>query len=194
MVLIKTTTGWGSHRGFPGDPVFIYAKKSRISGPRAERIKKIWPTFPPIFPHDYGECHYRIAELSDLDPIVELVDRLLAGHDFFCPRGQHIGYFKYKTILLAFISTRLIGWAVRQKNGSLIHLLVDPDFRGQGIGGHLLKILEPLLIRSKSDQSTGDPYPFYLKHGYEKTSDVRVGKNRNIDLLTKPSEQTASVN
>ncbi|GAJ16634.1 unnamed protein product, partial [marine sediment metagenome] len=126
---------------------------------------------------------YRLAVLSDLEPIIKFVDRLLAGKDFFCPRGQHLGYFKYKTIVVTFDGEKLIGWAVRQKNGSLIHLLVDTDYRGMGIGTHLLKILDPLFIRSKFDQSTGDPLPFYEKHGYHKTSDERIGKHKNIDLL-----------
>lgn len=185
MVLIKTTTGWSSPRGLPGDPVYFTVNRSRIASARTERVKRIWPTFPPVTTHFESGFEYRLAVLSDLDPIVELVDRLLSGRDFFCPRGQHIGYLKYKTILLALTSKRLVGWAVRQKNGSLIHLLVEPEFRGCGIGSHLLKVLQPLFVRSKSDQSTGDPYPFYAKHGYEKTTEERIGKNKTIDLLSK---------
>lgn len=185
MVLIKTESGWSSHKRLPGDPVYFTVKRSRISSVRSERVKKIWPAFPPICPHEHKGYSYRLAVPSDLDSIVELVDRLLSGRDFFCPRGQHIGYFKYKTILLTFDSDRLIGWAVRQKNGSLIHLLVEPEYRGQGIGSHLLNVLEPLFVRSKSDQSTGDPYQFYVKHGYEKTTDERIGKHKNIDLLSR---------
>lgn len=190
MVLIKTETGWRRCRGLPKDPVYFTVKRSRIQSAHSERKKKVWPTFPPICPHYLNGYSYRRAILTDLDSIVELVDRLLSGRDFFCPRGQHLGYFKYKTILLCFDGSKLIGWAVRQKNGSLIHLLVEPDYRGQGIGSNLLEILEPLMVRSKSDQSTGDPYKFYAKHGYEKTSDERVGKNKNIDLLTKASKIT----
>lgn len=193
MVLIKTLTGWSSPRGLPGDPIYYTVSRSRIQSVRAERVKKVWPTFPLVTTHFEGSIQYRLALMSDLDAIVAIVDRLLAGKDFFCPRGQHIGYFKYKTILLAFAETRLIGWAVRQKNGSLIHLLVDPDYRGKGIGSHLLEVLEPLFIRSKSDQSTGDPLGFYEKHGYEKTTDERIGKNKNIDLLSKSTEQAPSV-
>ena len=187
MVLIKTKTGWSQSNRLPGDPIFYHVHRSRISSPRAERVKRIWPSFPPVYPHTRQGYSYRLAVLDDLESIVEFVDRLLSGHDFFCPRGQHIGYFKYKTILVCFKSADLIGWAVRQKNGALIHLLVDPDYRGKGIGSHLLEILEPLLIRSKSDQSTGDPRPFYEKHGYTKDQGERVGKNKNIDLLSKPS-------
>lgn len=186
MVLIKTETGWSKARGMPGDPVFFTVKRSRVQSVRSERQKRIWPAFPPIYPHYHNHNLYRLANVSDLEPIIKLVDRLLAGKDFFCPRGQHVGYFKYKTILLCFDENELIGWAVRQKNGSLIHLLVEPEYRGRGIGSHLLETLRPLFVRSKSDQSTGDPFAFYAKHGYEKTSDERIGKHKNIDLLSKP--------
>jgi len=188
MVLIKTKDGWNVRHKFPGDAEFFSFRRRNIATPRQERVKKIWPTFPPIFGHSFNNLDYRIAHVGDLEPIVNFVDRLLSGKDFFCPRGQHIGYFKYKTILLCFDKSLLIGWAVRQKNGSLIHLLVEPDYRGKGIGSHMLEVLEPLLVRSKSDQSTGDPRAFYEKHGYTDSPDERVGKNKNIDLLSKPAK------
>lgn len=186
MVLIKRKGSWRKSARLPGDPIFYSIARSRILTHHQERQARIWPTFPEIFAHDHKGNSYRLANLSDLDLIVEFVDRLLSGKDFFCPRGQHIGYFNYKTILVCFDGPVLIGWAVRQKNGSLIHLLVDPEYRCQGIGSHLLEELHPLLIRSKSDQSTGDPRPFYEKHGYTKDTGERVGKNLNIDLLSKP--------
>lgn len=185
MALMKTKNGCKVVTRFPGDPVFFHAPKHRIASVRKERKLKVYPEFPPISPHDYNGYHYRLAVLSDLDNIIELVDRLLSGRDFFCPRGQHLGYFKYKTIVLSFDNSTLIGWAVRQRNGSLIHLLVEPSCRGKGVGSHLLKILDPLFIRSKFDQSTGDPLPFYEKHSYHKTTDKRIGKHKNIDLLSK---------
>ncbi len=185
MALMKTKTGCRIITRLPGDPIYFMAPKHRITRERHERVPKVYPTFPPIDPHDFNGYHFRLAALEDLDDIVELVDRLLSGRDFFCPRGQHLGYFKYKTIVLSFDGSQLIGWAVRQRNGSLIHLLVETTYRGAGIGTHLLKILDPLFIRSKFDQSTGDPLPFYEKHGYHKTSDERIGKHKNIDLLEK---------
>lgn len=185
---VRTAEGWKVRHSVPGDPVFYNVHRSFIQSVRTERVKKIWPSFPPISAHTYQGMYYRIAHINDLDPIVSIVDRLLAGKDFFCPRGQHIGYFKYKTILVCFDDSKLIGWAVRQKNGSLIHLLVDPEYRGHGIGGHMLELLEPLFVRSKFDQSTGDPLKFYEKHGYMKTTDERIGKNKNIDLLSRSTE------
>lgn len=185
MALIKKTNGWGVLKVTSTDPDFFWSPVTRCRHARSPAIPKVYPVFPPVLEHKFDGFTYRLAVLTDLDAIVELVDRLLSGKDFFCPRGQHIAYFKYKTIVLCFDIHKTIGWAVRQKAGSLIHLLVDPDYRGKGIGTHLLKILEPLTIRSKSDQSTGDPFPFYEKHGYVKTLPERIGKNKNIDLLSK---------
>lgn len=185
MALMKTKDGVRIVKKFPGDPIFFMAPKHRITRERHERVPKVYPSFPPINTHDFNGYQFRLAVLDDLEDIIELVDRLLSGRDFFCPRGQHLGYFKYKTIVLAFDSARLIGWAVRQRNGSLIHLLVETSYRGKRIGTHLLEILDPLFIRSKFDQSTGDPLPFYEKHGYHKTTDERIGKHKNIDLLSK---------
>jgi len=187
MAYIKRDDGWHIARKLCAESEFFFTRHTRAQRKRSSRVPKVYPTFPPVLDHKYHGHRYRLAELSDLDNIVLFVDRLLSGRDFFCPRGQHISYFKYKTIVICLQSDKLIGWAVRQKAGSLIHLLVDPDCRGHGIGSHLLEILEPLVIRSKSDQSTGDPIKFYEKHGYTKTSDERVGRNKNIDLLSKPT-------
>lgn len=185
MVLYKKKDGWGVLRINSVDPDFVWNPVKRRPRHRKNRVPKVYPKFPRIYQHKLNGMLYRLSVLSDVELVIKFVDRLLAGKDFFCPRGQHIAYYKYKTIVVTFDSSRLIGWAVRQKAGSLIHLLVDPDYRGKGIGTHLLKILNPLTIRSKSDQSTGDPYPFYEKHGYTKTTDERIGRNKNIDLLSK---------
>lgn len=182
---VKTDKGWHVVRSLCADPEFFFTPHLRTRKSRSVRVPKVYPSFPPIEDHLCHGHQYRLACMDDLDLIVEFVDRLLAGRDFFCPRGQHIGYFKYKTIVITYDGPMLIAWAVRQRMGSLIHLLVDPDYRGKGIGSHLLQVLEPLTIRSKSDQSTGDPIKFYEMHGYGKTTDERVGRNKNIDVLSK---------
>lgn len=160
------------------------------------------PEPKPFLPTYYFECTfefenqtiiYRPASIEDLPNICEFVDFWLSGGakrlhipgggaDYFVPRGQQIGYLKYKTTYLAIYNTRIIGWAVKSKNETLIHLLIAAEYRGKGIGGHLLRILNPSFIRSKSDQSTGDPLMFYQKHGYE-IVEAGQGKNKNIDIL-----------
>lgn len=149
--------------------------------------------FPCTFSDELRQITYRPANGSDLPDICKFVDFWLsggakrlkipgAGADYFVPKGQQIGYLKYKTTYLATYSDSIIGWAVKSKNRTMIHLLIVPDYRGKGIGGHLLEILNPEFIRSKSDQSTGDPVEFYQKHGYE-IIHAKEGKHHNIDIM-----------
>ena len=196
MALAKTITGFFRYTtrtvfdpDNADDPFFIFT-------PKPHREPKVYPVFEPIASKTIGDVFYRIAVPDDLNIIRNFTDFWLsgkgyaaripgAGHDYFIPTQQHIGYLKVKTSLLAFIRERLVGWGVRQRDGTLIHLLVASDCRGRGIGAQILKLLSPIAVRSKSDQSTGDPLNFYLKHGYEKTSDQKTGKHQNIDILTR---------
>lgn len=151
--------------------------------------------YPCQFEPDLRFVTYRPAGSEDLPEICKFVDFWLAGgakrlhipgagKDFFVPKGQQIGYLKYKTTYLATFCGDIVGWAVKSKNKTLIHLLVTPEYRGKGIGGHLLDILNPEFVRSKSDQSTGDPLAFYEKHGFEVT-EAKTGKHKNIDIMSR---------
>lgn len=196
MAIAKTVTGFKRitprtiiNPANADDPFFIFT-------PKVHRLPKVYPDFPPIPPSMMGDVFYRTAGPDDLNVIREFTDFWLsgkgytagiegAGHDYFIPTRQHSDYLKNYTTLLAFDQNQLVGWAVRQRDGTLIHLLVASNFRGKGIGAALLKMLTPTTIRSKSDQSTGDPLPFYLKHGFKKTSDEKIGKHKNIDVLAR---------
>lgn len=138
---------------------------------------------------------YRPASGNDLEDISKFVDFWLTGgakrlgipgggKDYFVPKGQQITYLKYKTTYLATYEEKIVGWSVKSKNKTMIHLLVCPEYRGKGVGGHLLEILDPIFIRSKSDQSTGDPLEFYKKHGYE-VVEAKTGKHKNIDIMQR---------
>ena len=61
---------------------------------------------------------------------------------------------------------------------------LKPAYRGRHIGGELVKRLQPDYIRSKSDQSTGDPTSFYKKLGYEVT-ERHAGRKRNINIMRR---------
>lgn len=189
-------------RIFPGDALFLSLRRTRR--PRTPGQKRVrWretlklQTYHMPATFDDGEhmLTYRPANESDLSAIVEFVDFWLsggakklglpgAGADCFVPHGQQQAYIKYKVIYICEDADKLIGWAVKSKSQTLIHLLVHPDYRGKAVGTNLLKIIDPQLVRSKSDQSTGNPLPFYLKHGY-KIVHKSQGKHKNIDILEK---------
>lgn len=139
---------------------------------------------------------YRIAHESDLPAIVAFVDFWLAGrgladdipgsaHDYFVPAGRHLKFVTKYTTLIALVENCIIGWAVKTHKGVLIHLLVAGTFRHRGIGSELLKRTDPQHIRSKMDQSAGNPAEFYAKRGYTKAANPPQGKKHNIELFEK---------
>ncbi len=143
-----------------------------------------------------GQVEYRLATESDLPLIIPFVDFWLAGrgladgipgsaHDYFVPAGRHIKFVNRYTTLIALYAGSIIGWAVKTNRGVLIHLLVAGTFRNCGIGSKMLELMDPDTIRSKMDQSAGDPADFYRKHGYARTSSKRQGKKHNIELFEK---------
>jgi len=137
---------------------------------------------------------YRKANVSDLPAIVAFVDYWLTGggqangipgatHDYFVRTGQHKAYLAKYGVMLATFEGEIVGWAVKTGKGVLIHLLIAATFRGQGIGGAMLRRMDPEIVRSKFDQKSGDPAEFYRKQGYVRTSSERTGKKRNIELF-----------
>jgi len=139
---------------------------------------------------------YRVAGLVDLDKIKEFVDFWLSGRgnrvnapgavdDCFVSVGQHKAYLRRYLVVVALEDDRIVGWAVKTLKGVLLHLLVAGDQRGQGVGGELLRIMGPVSVRSKIDQSTGDPTGWYMRKGYTVCGTECVGKNRNIKVLRR---------
>ncbi len=142
------------------------------------------------------QVKYRLANESDLPAIVAFVDFWLKGqgipdgvpgsaHDYFVPAGRHLKFVTRYTTLLALLENCIIGWAVKTHKGVLIHLLVAGTFRHQGIGSKLLELTDPATIRSKMDQTAGDPAEFYEKHGYTRAPVPAQGKKHNIELFEK---------
>lgn len=137
----------------------------------------------------------RKATTKDLPTIITFVDYWLsgrgkskgvefAGNDYFVSPRQHQKYINQYDVMLAISQQSIVGWAVKQHQQTLIHLLIDANFRGQGIGEKLLKALDPRIIRCKTDQQTGDPTSFFQKHGYNRLSNIKIGRRRQISLLT----------
>lgn len=142
------------------------------------------------------EIEYRRARKSDLYDIQKFVDFWLSGraksqgiknsgNDYFVTINQHKSYLRNYIVYLALENKKIIGWGVKERSNVLIHLLIAADKRGLGIGAKLLKLLNPDVIRSKSDQQTGDPASFYEKYGYMRISDIKIGRKENIEFMVK---------
>jgi hypothetical protein len=137
--------------------------------------------------------------MLDLKKICDFVDFWLAGraknlgiknasNDYFVSPSQHKSYLRRYITLIALDGEKIVGWGVKEKSNTLIHLLIAADCRGFGVGGEMLRILNPDIIRSKTDQQTGDPGPFYEKNGYMRIGKNLVGKKRNIQFMCKKAE------
>lgn len=139
------------------------------------------------------------ADIAHLPMIRQFVDYWLSGrgtkvnapgavNDYFVSPSQHKKYIeKYDTYLLL-INKQLIGWAVIQHNNTMIHFLIAGTHRGKGIGSFMLKYINPKSVHSKSDQSSGNPGPFYEKHGYKKVTTTQSNSRFDIDKI-KPNRK-----
>ncbi len=88
-------------------------------------------------------------------------------------------------VWIVFDDQKLIGFAfVFKSTNSLNNLYVHPKYRGKQIGTNLIQFLKPKIVRSKVDQTTGDPSGFYKKIGYEIVAE-RQGKKRNLTILQR---------
>lgn len=79
---------------------------------------------------------------------------------------------------------QIIGLAILGRHTTLFNLYLDPHWRSQGIGSIVVRTLDPEVIRSKTDEKTGDPTPFYERLGY-KVIQERQGKNSNIAVMQR---------
>lgn len=136
---------------------------------------------------------YRKVVPSDFDSVCVFVDKWLSGravkegggNDYFVSRAQQREYFAHCHVYLGLVDGEIIAWGVKERTGVLIHLLVNPHYRGQGIGKEMMKRMSPDIVRSKTDQMTGNPKTFYEQCGYKSVSNSLVGKKKNIEFMTR---------
>lgn len=138
--------------------------------------------------------YFRQATLEDLTEVSRFTDYWLSGRgkrvnapgavdDCFISTSQHTKYIcKYRTFL-CIDRFWIIGWAVIEPSGTLIYLLVSGRHRGKGIGKAMMLLLKPKYVRSKLDQSSGDPIGFYEKLGYHKVRCEQSHSRIDIDKL-----------
>jgi len=124
--------------------------------------------------------NFRKATVTDLEKIRIYTDFWLSGrgkkikaagavNDYFISPRQHKKYITKYTVHIALEDEKIIAWAVIDNKNTLINFLIAGDKRNQGLGKKLLNIIQPQIIRSKSNQSSGNPAAFYEKCGYIKT-------------------------
>jgi GNAT superfamily N-acetyltransferase len=85
---------------------------------------------------------------------------------------------------------QLIGLAITGHGTTLFNLYLDPFWRSQGIGTIVVSILQPEVIRSKSDSDAGDPTAFYQRLGYKVIQEGQ-GKNGTIRVMQRQAEREA---
>ncbi len=138
--------------------------------------------------------NYRQAVLDDVKNLSRFTDWWLAGRGFhqqihgavndcFISPGQHRKYINKYNTWICTSDEDIVGWAVVQHNDIMIHLLVAGDYRGIGIGSKLLRMLSPRFVRSKSDQTSGNPISFYQRAGYRKIDTVQSRSRLDIDVI-----------
>ena len=142
---------------------------------------------------------YRDATLDDLKAVSRFTDFWLSGRgkrvkapgavdDCFISPSQHKKYIRRYRTFLCLKELEIIGWAVVEPSETLIHLLVAGNFRGQGIGRKILTMIAPIYVRSKSDQSSGNPIGFYNRLGYRKVANEKSRSRLDIDVI-KPKRK-----
>jgi N-acetylglutamate synthase-like GNAT family acetyltransferase len=125
----------------------------------------------------------RKARIVDLNRIRKYLDIYLRKDWFDTPKRLY-SFIDQDFCWIAEEEGKIIGFAVMTNKGVMIRLLIHPFYRGKGIGQQMMKKIRPPIIRSKTDQSTGDPTGFYEKLGYKKIGS-KVGRKKNIQLMIK---------
>lgn len=137
---------------------------------------------------------YRQAIESDIPDICRFTDYWLAGrglkdnapgavNDYFVSPSQHKKYVTKYLTYLCLEDGAILAWSVMETSRTLIHLLVAGNRRCLGIGKRMVSLLRPKVVRCKTDQSSGNPGPFYEKLGYKQVELVRSESRLDINRL-----------
>ena len=121
-----------------------------------------------------AKIEIRIADIDEIKPIVELMDKYLAGYGFVTS-AQIKTEIKRNCVWVAIKNNKIVG--VRIGSSTLYNLLVHPDYRKLGIGKALILVKPPRIIRVKAVpvghlsneqiKNFKNPEAFYSKCGYK---------------------------
>jgi N-acetylglutamate synthase-like GNAT family acetyltransferase len=134
---------------------------------------------------------YRKMIESDIPKVLAFVDIFLR-RSWFVRRKYCFDHMNESWVVLD--ADKLVGWIFiggKKVKKTLYNLIVHPKYRGRHIGGILIEKLKPKIIRSKTDQTTGDPTEFYKKIGYEVT-EMKQGRKKKINIMRKSEPKSES--
>lgn len=127
----------------------------------------------------------RIAELTELDRIIELVKGTIETvYPEYYPKGAvefFVNHHKYENVktdmeqqmlYVLEVNGELLG-TVTIKENEIARLFVEPNAQGKGYGGRLLKFAEEKISRGYDTVCLDSSFPakaIYLKKGYKETA------------------------
>ncbi|MEM4780805.1 MAG: N-acetyltransferase [Halalkalicoccus sp.] len=84
-------------------------------------------------------------------------------------RGFFTDAYRRSTVHLLFIDDRLLGFAATRRDGYLLFLAVDPDYRGQGFGKRLIEMVadEHSTVTCHARTTNEEALSFYEHLGFE---------------------------
>ena len=132
---------------------------------------------------------YRKMIETDIPKVLAFVDIFLRK-SWFVRRKYCFDHMNESWVVLD--GEKLVGWIFiggEKVEKTLYNLIIHPKYRGRNIGGTLIEKLKPKIIRSKTDQATGDPTEFYKKMGYEVT-EMKQGRKKKINIMRKSESKS----
>lgn len=84
-------------------------------------------------------------------------------------RGFFTDAYRRSTVHLLFIDDHLVGFAATRRDGYLLFLAVDPDYRGQGFGARLVDLVadEHRTVTCHARTTNEEALAFYDHLGFE---------------------------
>lgn len=124
-----------------------------------------------LVPHPKLLIKLHRCTVDDTEAISNWCDVFLAG-DYFIRKGHMLNLVKNPLIGVGaiVIDESIAGFVAMYKGTTLQNLIIDPQYRGMGIGSALIAMLQPAVVRCKTNMLAGDPTAFYEQNGFVKVA------------------------
>jgi len=142
-----------------------------------------------LVPHPKLHILLHRCTIADTEAISNWCDVFMAG-DYFVRKGHMLNLVKNPVIRVCavIIDGSIAGFVAVYKDTTLQNLLIDPQYRGMGVGSALVAVLKPTVIRCKTNMVAGDPTEFYERNGY-----VAVAQDASRPHITVMTNDPAKV-